>query len=193
MVSLLGASSLLSYNQELVVKVSFSSLSLSLFYLRVGHGFFFPFSSTDIQELDMFFISFFSIISPRVGRKDKKRDWISYSSSSDLLFSLEKRKRKKIILDLIFWSPHGSLNFFEKKIKRDKRFDNPKSDLCKRASTPIRSKSPDQISFVWIPIEFEHLYGFKRFLKISIDHRIVASMDYEDIHRSSNHCEDLST
>ena len=84
---------LLSFLQPIVG--CWGILSLSLFCSRVGYGFLSLFSSTDVQELDIFFISFSSTISPRVGQEEKKRDWISYSFSSDLLFLLRREKEKK--------------------------------------------------------------------------------------------------
>ena len=41
----------------------------------------------------------------------------------------------------------------EKRIKRDRRFDNPRSDLCKGASTLMRLAYLDQISLMSIPVE----------------------------------------
>ena len=79
----------------------------------------------------------------------------------------------------------------EKRIKRDKRFDNPRSDLCKEASILMRSRSSDQINLVEISVEVGHLCGFKRILKTSIDHQIMTLMDYKNIHGSSNRSKDL--
>ena len=122
-------------------------------------------------------------------RKNKKFDLLSFQ---DLLLSLKKRKEKKSdqiwFLDL----PIDFFEFLEKRIKRNKIFDNPRSDLCKGASIPVRLESPDQISLVWIFVEVRHLYDFKKILKTSIDYRIETSTNHEDIYGSSYHGEDLS-
>ena len=72
--------------------------------------------------------------------------------------SLKKRKKKEIGLDLIS-SSDRSLWFLEKRIKKEKRFDNSRSNIYKRASTSVRLRSSDQINFEWILIEIGYLCG----------------------------------
>ena len=77
----------------------------------------------------------------------KKRDLISYLFK--IFFFLLRRERKKKSDLIWFLDPSMDLfDFLEKKIKRDKRFDNLRSNLYKGASISMRSESSDQISFV---------------------------------------------
>ena len=57
-----------------------------------------------------------------------------------------------------------------------RKFQHPKSDLCKRASTSMRSGSPNQINLMWKYIVVGCMCGFKRTFKTSINDQILVKI-----------------